>query len=74
MTVDGKTRNWTLDVQDDWADTLTLTYVMSDLERDGKRFYAKDNGQAMILYYLAEAHAAEINRLSNGALRAVTGE
>ena len=70
-TIDGKERDRSIDVNDDWADTLTLSYVMSDIERDGKRFYAKDNGQAMILYYLNAESAAEINRLSNDALAPV---
>jgi hypothetical protein len=72
--IDGQARSWPLEVQDDWADTLTLSYVMSDLEQDGRRFYAKDNGQAMVLFYLDADGAAEVNRLSGGALRPMTGD
>lgn len=69
--VDGTERNWTIEVNDDWADTLTLSYVMDDIERDGFRFYFKDNGQAMVLFYLDPRTAAELNRLSNNALKPV---
>jgi hypothetical protein len=69
--VDGKKREWPVEVNDDWADTLTLNYVMDDLEQDGGRFYFKDNGQAMVLFYLDARKAAELNRLSNDALKPV---
>jgi hypothetical protein len=69
--VDGNERNWTIEVNDDWADTMTLNYVMDDIERDGRRFYFKDNGQAMVLFYLDERTAMELNRLSNNALAPV---
>ncbi len=72
--VDGTERNWPVEVNDDWADTLTLNYVMDDIERDGRRFYFKDNGQAMVLFYLDPQTAAELNRLSNNALKPVLAE
>lgn len=67
--VDGRRRRWDVEVQDDWADTQVVSYVMADLEEGGRRFYAKDNGQAMVLFYLDEAVAAHINRLSKDALK-----
>ena len=67
--VDGTERNRPVEVSDDWADTLTINYVMDNIERDGRRFYFKDNGQAMILYYLDPRAAAELNRLSKNALK-----
>lgn len=70
-TINGNNRSWPIEVNDDWADTLTLSYVIDDVERNGFRFYSKDNGQAMILYYLDATTAAEINRLSNNSLRPV---
>lgn len=70
-SVDGNDRDWPIEVNDDWADTLTLSYVMDDIERDGFRFYSKDNGQAMVLCYLDTATAAEINKLSNNSLQPV---
>jgi hypothetical protein len=72
--VNGTQQNWPVEVNDDWADMLTLSYVMDDIERDGRRFYFKDNGQAMVLFYLDAATAAEVNRLSNDALKPVLGE
>ena len=71
--VNGKERNWTVEVDDDWADGLTLNYVMDDIERDGRRFYFKDNGQALVLFYLDSRAATELNRLSNNALKPVLG-
>ncbi|MGE0761463.1 MAG: hypothetical protein AB7O38_30900 [Pirellulaceae bacterium] len=72
--VDGTLRNWPIEVNDDWADTLTLNYVMADIERDGHRFYFKDNGQAMVLFYLDSNTATQLNRLSNNALKPVLAE
>lgn len=72
--VDGTEQNWPVEVNDDWADTLTLNYVMYDIERGGHRFYFKDNGQAMVLFYLDSKAAAELNRLSNNALKPVLAE
>jgi hypothetical protein len=72
--VNGSERNWPVEVNDDWADTSTLNYVMDDIQRDGRRFYFKDNGQAMVLFYLDAGTAAELNRLSNNALKPVLPE
>ncbi len=70
--VDGTRRRRSVKVNDDWADTLTLAYVMEDIERDGRRFYAMDNGQAMVLFYLDSKTAAKLNRLSNNGLKPVS--
>jgi hypothetical protein len=72
--VDGTARNWPVEVDNDWADTLTLSYVMDDLQHDGRRFFSKDNGQAMVLFYLDSTTAAELNRISNNALKPVIPE
>lgn len=64
-------RNWIVELDGDWVDRMTISYVIDDIERDGKRFYYKDNGQAMILFYLDEVIAKEINDLSGGALETV---
>jgi hypothetical protein len=68
-TVQGRRQHWTTEVNDDWADTLSLSYVMDDLERGGKRFYVLDNGQAMVLFYLDDRAAAELGALSSQPLR-----
>lgn len=70
-TVSGVQRHWDLDVNNDWADVTGLAYVMADIESDGRRFYFIDNGQAMVLYFLDAATAAELNRLSKGVLSPV---
>jgi hypothetical protein len=67
-------RNWLVEVDDDWADALTLSYVMDDIQRNDHRFYLKDNGQAMILFYLDQATAAALNKLTNNALQFVIPE
>jgi hypothetical protein len=72
--VNGTERNWPVEVNGDWADTLTLSYVMNDLQHDGRRFFLKDNGQAIVLFYLDPAAAAELNKLSNNALKPVLPE
>ena len=41
---------------------------MKDIERDGKRFYAKDNGQASTWFYLDEVTAMKINALTGNML------
>ena len=67
-SVDGTGRHWPMEVNDDWADTRTLSHVMSDFETGSHRFYFKDNGQAIVLFYLDSETAAALNRLSNNAL------
>ena len=64
-------RTWDAEVNDDWADTLTLSYVMEDIESEGQRFYSMDNGQAMVLFYLDSKTASELNRLSGNVLKPV---
>lgn len=65
------TRDWSVEINDDWADLMVVSYVIDDIERDGKRFYTKDNGQAMVLFYLDADTAARVNALSGGALALV---
>lgn len=72
--VDGAERHWNIEVNDDWADTLSIAYVMGDIQSDGKRFFFKDNGQAMVLFYLDETTAAKLNELSGNALTPVLAE
>ena len=69
--VDGRVQRWTVEVNRDWADLMTVYYVMEHLERDGHRFYYKDNGQAMVLFYLDEAGFQAIEALAPGVLQRV---
>jgi hypothetical protein len=72
-TLDGKPRRHVPKVRDDWADVEVVFRVMEDLAGGGRRFYSKDNGQAMILFFLDEPAANRLNELSNGALDLVAG-
>lgn len=67
-SVDGQQRNYTINVDNDWADPNVIAKIMSDIERDGFRFYGKDNGQASIWYYLDSDTAKKLNALANNAL------
>ncbi|MBT9312668.1 hypothetical protein [Leptothoe kymatousa] len=67
--INGSDLNWDIEINNDWANTLMLSYTMDDIECDGCRFYFKENGQAIILFYLDEAAANEINKLSNNTLK-----
>lgn len=69
-TVDGQPRHINIPVDGDWADSKTVSAIMRDIERDGKRFYDKDNGQASIWFYLDQPTADKLNALSENALRA----
>jgi hypothetical protein len=73
-TIDGRKQRHSIELNDDWADTLALTYVMEDLQQDGKQFYTKDNGQAMLLFYLDRCIAIEINDLCDDALEPIIPE
>jgi len=68
-TIDGKQRHYTVAVDNDWADPETVSAVMEDIERDGMRFYAKDNGQASIWFYLDSKTADKLNQLTGNALK-----
>lgn len=70
-SLDGDPRRWRIAVDGDWVDREVVSHVMADLEAGGRRFYGKDSGQAMVLLYLDEATAAQINRLSGNALAPV---
>lgn len=69
--VTGIQRDWPLEVNEDWADTMTLSYVMDDIQSGNCYFFARDNGQAMVLFYLSSEAAAQINILSNNSLTLV---
>lgn len=60
-------RHWDIEIDDDWADPIVTSYIMDDLETDGRRFYGKDNGQASIICYLAKEEAKRLNELCHGA-------
>ncbi len=67
--VDGRDRHHSIEVHDDWADPAVVEAIMRDIERDGKHFYGKDNGQGSTWYFLDRHTARELNRLSGNALQ-----
>ncbi|WP_295613999.1 hypothetical protein [Chamaesiphon sp. GL140_3_metabinner_50] len=70
-TLGDRQQRWSIEANDDWADMMTITYVMEDLQHDGKQFYSKDNGQAMILFYLDRATADRLGDLCDEDLEPV---
>lgn len=50
-------------MHDDWADMLLVSYLMEDLERDGRRFWTRGGGQIVNLYFLDDATAHRVNGL-----------
>lgn len=69
-TIDGQKRHWTIEMNDDWADMLTVNYVMDDLETNDHWFYSiDDNGQGMIWFYLDHETGTKLNHLTNNALQ-----
>ena len=66
-----------MEVNDDWVDGMVISYVMDDIEGSTggtRHFYWKDNGQAMVLFFLDRDTAAALNELSGNALQRVTVE
>lgn len=62
----GRARTITARVDNDWADPKALAAFLADIEDaigDGRRFWAADNGQASILFFLTDAEAATVNAL-----------
>jgi hypothetical protein len=57
-------RRWNIEVSDDWADLMVVSYLMDELEHDGRRFYAMDNGQAMVLFFLDDVAAIRLNEIA----------
>lgn len=56
--IDGERKRWDVAVQDDWADLMVVSYLIDDLERNGRKFYVKDNGsQILVLSYLDDKAA-----------------
>jgi hypothetical protein len=63
--VGSKRQHWTIEVNDDWADMLALSYVMEDIQGDGYQFYAIDSHESMIILYLDRSTAEKLSDLCN---------
>ena len=70
-TIDDRRQHWPIEANGDWADMMTITYVMEDLQQEGKQFYSKDNGQSMILFYLDRVTAEKLGDLCDEDLEPV---
>lgn len=64
-------QHWSIESNDDWADMLALSYVMEDIQRDGRQFYSLDNEQAMILVYVDADTAIKLSDLCDEDLEPV---
>ena len=70
--IKGEQRHWTIEVDNDWVDMWTISYIMEDIEEDAFHFYSLGSGQLMLLFYLDETGTSLINKLSNGVLQRIT--
>lgn len=64
-------------VDDDWADPKAVAAFVRDIEAaigDGRHFWAADNGQASILFFLTDAEAAKVNELREDILVRCTAD
>ena len=64
--IDGLARAMEPKIDNDWADPQAVEMIMKDLAEPGFSFYAKDNGQASIWFYLDEDQARALDELANG--------
>jgi hypothetical protein len=56
-TLNGQSQSLEVEVNNDWADGLTVAILMGEIADaigDGRRFWGADNGQANILFFLAD--------------------
>ncbi|WP_216362626.1 hypothetical protein [Bowmanella denitrificans] len=69
--IDGKSRKHNIVIDNDWADAKAVDAVMQDMLVSDHSFYAIDNGQASIWFFLNEKTASELNKLSGGKLKKI---
>lgn len=74
-TVAGKRKSLEAEVDNDWADPEAVQTIARDIEAalgDGRAYWAADNGQAVILFFISDEAAAKVNALKNGVLTRYT--
>jgi hypothetical protein len=64
-TIGDKRQHWTIEVNDDWADMLALSYVMEDIQDNECQFYTIDSSEVMIILYLDRSTAEKLGDLCN---------
>lgn len=70
-TINGRERVLNAKVDSDWADPEAVGAFVRDIEAtigDGRHFWACDNGQASILFFLTGTEASKINALRDNVL------
>ena len=70
-TINGRARVLSAKVDHDWADPEAVAAFARDLETtigDGRHFWAADNGQASVLFFLTDAEADKVNSLRTDVL------
>jgi hypothetical protein len=75
--INGSQKVLTARVDSDWVDPKAAAAFMRDIERtvaDGRHFWAADNGQASILFFLTDAEAAGVNALREDTLSRYTSD
>ncbi len=70
--IDGEKKSYNIKVDSDWADPETVASIMDDLKVQSYDFYAKDNGQASIWFYLNQKEAEELNALAGNPFNLVS--
>jgi len=69
-TLNGVKKSFTLKVEDDWADPQFINAFLDEVTEavgDGRKFWAVDNGQSSILYFITQEQVDQLNVLSKGA-------
>lgn len=67
----GEIKKASVILSNDWADVGAVTNIIAEVEDavgDGRRFYAGDNGQSILVYFVSDETAEKINRLRPGLL------
>ena len=70
-SINGRQRVLQARIDNDWADPEAVASFVRDIEStiaDGRRFWAADNGQASILFFLTDAEAGKVNALRKDVL------
>lgn len=74
-TIGGRQKSIEAEINNDWADPEAVQTIARDVETaigDGRTYWAADNGQAVILFFITPETAAKVNALKNGALSRYT--
>jgi hypothetical protein len=70
-TLNGRQKVLRARVESDWADPEAVAAFVRDIEAaiaDGRHFWAADNGQASVLFFVTDAEAAKVNALREDIL------